>query len=228
MNTTLVIPHIPKTGGTSLRRHFDEHLEFNRTFIHQGPWGENRVASDGGTLWTNMPSDEQKEAEVIIGHKVKKDQVLSSLSGNRLLYATCIREPAERWVSDYNFQRGINTISESKSFWEFYFQYSNRNTQVNFLWNQFLGNKYTSNHDMLNHVIEELANFDCVGIMERYQPFLDQITDWLHLPRITQKFNVTGISHDRILTVDDEIRNKIKEDCEFDYKLYYWARDKAV
>lgn len=112
----LVIPHIPKTGGQTLRYHFDEHLQHDSLFIHAGPWGDLQSRNDGKEPWINRTNDFGIVPHVILGHYFEKQKISYKLKGQGLSYATCLRDPADRWESSYNFQRANGTVSSECSF----------------------------------------------------------------------------------------------------------------
>lgn len=129
----LVIPHIPKTGGQTLRSHFHEHLVHDEDFIHAGPWGDN-VSSDAGmTPWIDRPGAVVRAPRVVMGHGVTQHSIQTKLIGHEIVYATCLRDPADRWVSGYNFLRGTGGISEEVSFLQYVKDSKNDDYMINFL-----------------------------------------------------------------------------------------------
>ncbi len=94
-----ILPHIPKTAGQTLRFHFSKHLLVHDTYIHLGPWGQKNEQQMRLTPWSKRSFIERSRVKVISGHNVKKNEVISLLPGIDIKFATFLRDPADRWIS---------------------------------------------------------------------------------------------------------------------------------
>ena len=84
MNNTIVFPHCPKTGGTTLK---ERYMNENSTFAI-----------------TDLNHDVNEKTKVIFGHNVKIGHYENVLKNN-CIYITCLRNPISRMMSMYNFYR---------------------------------------------------------------------------------------------------------------------------
>ena len=84
MNNTIVFPHCPKTGGTTLK---ERYMNENSTFAI-----------------TDLNHDVNDKTKVIFGHNVKIGHYENVLKNN-CIYITCLRNPISRMMSMYNFYR---------------------------------------------------------------------------------------------------------------------------
>ena len=165
---------------------------------------------------------------MVFGHQVYRDEIRQLIPDNQLVYAINFREPAERWVSDYNFKLAIETIPSTTDFWDYFYTYSNQNELTNFVWHQYLQESSLPTDEMLEKVITELSSLDCIGVLERYQNFLDWVSTFLGLPKVEKKYNVSGVSHPKKMDITEEIRIQIKKNCVADYRLYDWVLEHAI
>jgi len=225
--TTLIIPHIPKTGGQSLRAHFDEHLLFNETFIHLGPWGDQMCRKRGLIPWREKSPAERSKARVIIGHDVHQPEIFDLLPPETCAFTTIFRDPAERWLSAYNYLVAQNHFEEETSFAEFWHS-ENHNYQVAFIWNVVLKQPLTDPETMLKGCIGALGKFEAVGILERYDNFTRWVCERLGLPPLTRHDNRSGIGFPKSATLTDDMRAEIRDTCAFDYRLYEWAQKSGL
>ena len=83
-NNTIVFPHCPKTGGTTLK---ERYRNTNPSF---------RI--------TDLGHKVTEQTKVIFGHSVQIGYYEEKLPNN-LIYITCVRDPISRIMSMYNFYR---------------------------------------------------------------------------------------------------------------------------
>lgn len=216
----LVIPHIPKTGGQTLRHIFNEQLTHNSDFIHLGPWG-NKLSTEAGLApWQQRQADERGKARVIFGHFVRKNEIEALLPNHTLNYATCLRQPADRWISEYNFKIAAGTIDRDTDFWSFFNAFENPNEQVTFLYHHYLQRPVTNIELMAEIALSELSRFTYVGLLDHYREYMEWICQFLDIAPDPVKKNVTGIDFDCVRTLSREEKQKINERCQYDMLLY--------
>ncbi len=114
---TLVFPHIPKTGGTTLLYHFRRHLG-DKSILSYGQ--HNRVVR----FFENLPQLEEMDADeigklhVVQGHSVSSD-ILPLLGSTKVKLLVVLRHPVGLTRSRFNqrkiglSQRGLDIDSES-------------------------------------------------------------------------------------------------------------------
>lgn len=225
--TTLIIPHIPKTGGQSLRAHFSQHLTFNETFIHLGPWGNRMCRKQGLTPWADKPPGDRAKARVIIGHDVWLPDIFDLLPAQQCALATILREPAERWLSAYNYLVAQDHFEEETSFADFW-RGQNHNYQVAFIWNIALKQPLTDPETMLQGCIDVLEKFEIIGTLDGYANFSHRVCDWLGLPPVTRHENRAGIHFPKKQILTQGMRAEIRDLCPYDYRLYEWAQTRSL
>lgn len=215
-----VMSHIPKTGGTSLRRHVEAHLTGTGEFVDMSASNKRREAAEGIAPWHQRSAAECEKARMIIGHRAFRPEIEAALPGRDIRYLTCLRDPAARWVSNYNFNYGRGHIDQGMDFFAFYERDHNPNIMCQFLWGQFLQRQPTDNATMLACLIEELEQFAFVGILEAYDQFAAFVSDSLGLPPLTKRYTVSGLHHPITQQVTPEIQDRIRDECDTDYTLY--------
>jgi hypothetical protein len=174
------------------------------------------------TPWVNKSSDVQKDAKIIFGHFVKQRDMQGVFPEEKLKYVTVLREPARRWVSQYNFELALNKYPNIKkmSFWEYFNKKNNANYMINFLCSQFFEIKFSSDEEKLNFVIDELKSFEYVACLENFPPFLDWLTNELNIPKLKKSYNVSKSREVDNFEPTNEDLNKLRELCQLDYQLY--------
>lgn len=224
----VVMPHIPRTGGTSLRLHAKTHLKPDGALVDLSAKTIREEEASGATPWHLRPKQERQNARFIIGHRVFEKDIKSGLAGRQIHYVTCLRDPAARWVSNYNFNIGRGWIESGTDFFSFYEKNKNRNSLCLFLWNQFYEKPPASNDAMLAFLIEELETFALVGVQEHYDYFARSICEFLGMPPLSKRYSASGDKHPITQMVTDDIRKRVLLDCEADYVLYNHFAQKSV
>ena len=218
---TLVIPHIPKTGGQSLRHHFAEYFEFNSEFVHLGPWGEDQLVRRELTPWINKDLESRRCAKIIFGHYVYSNEILNSFDLDEIAFATCLRDPAKRWISQFNFEVALGqypNISQI-TFWEYFNIKNNPAYMLNYLWHVFMKRGNASTDEKIKGVVELLAKFKYVGMLENYDAYSDWVTDYLKIPKVKKAQNVSSARNETIFKPTEEDLEKLRTICYLDYEL---------
>ena len=89
--------HIPKTGGTTLRDHFNLCLRPHDEFIHLGPEGIADATRLGLPPFDIRGDHERRRAFVILGHHVNC-RTQNSVPGKQPRNIVFLRDPAEETV----------------------------------------------------------------------------------------------------------------------------------
>ena len=219
----VVIPHIPKTGGQTLRNHFHRFLP--KEFVHLGPWGRENDRKFGHKPWEERPRDEQLRAKVLLGHQVTKVKIEKVFGRYKeRVYITCLRDPVERWVSEFNFKLKTD-LSIPKSFTLFFDSFGKieKNYQIYWIWRHFLSNHQDPYElgveKIFKIVLEELRRFALVGCLEDFASYQKKISHILGIPECLGWDNRRGVDHPEVDKGSIELRDRISKETIWDQRL---------
>ena len=103
---TVIVPHIPKTGGTALRYHFAKHLAEDEIMAH-GPHARTRRFFDDKFQMEELAPEDFEGIRMLLGHGVDETDIRNfRASPFRLL--TVLRHPVDLTRSAYNHMRSVN------------------------------------------------------------------------------------------------------------------------
>ena len=209
--------HVPKTGGQTIRTALSDHLEVDQSVVHMGAW----AAQMGFAITSNadiasLDPTARDRIKMVTGHKVNKET--ARLFGNRdVRKLVILRSPASRIVSLFNFRRsllerqGLPPVD-----FDDWYESLARNSMT-----RFLSRRLGVGRGDLAGVLRELDDFHLVGKTEEMDTWLPDLFATLGLPPILpERVNVTGVDHERLLTLDDRLAARILEDHPLDFALY--------
>lgn len=230
--------HIPKTGGQTLRDHFIKHLTLHDDFIHLGPLGENDAEAKGLAPFAQRDEATRRRARVIFGHNVYNG-VHALVPGKEPRYVTFLRHPAERIVSDYNFQMEMRRRENRKEIsFESFYRRGGKNYVIRWICNHFLG--YGNNYvirwisklflrmDSRGHSARKaffmtdraLRKFWLVGSTDRLESCVAPLLSDLGIPTELERSNITGRDFPKTLHLSDKLRRMIEANNPWDIKLF--------
>ncbi|MCF6300095.1 MAG: hypothetical protein L3J52_03095 [Proteobacteria bacterium] len=99
--TTYVFSHIPKTGGTSFRVHFQKHLIIHQEFIHLASKGNKQATLANLKPFALRSQQQRNQAKVIFGHDVNY-QTKQLVRNNKIVELVFFRDPLEWEISRFN------------------------------------------------------------------------------------------------------------------------------
>lgn len=118
-DTVYIFAHIPKTGGTTIRKHFEKNLS-PYEFVHLAEAGDRRIerrnqnkleteATDTPNLVTpfaNRTKEERQKVRVVLGHQVNLEtyKLFPNKTCKSIIF---LREPVSWLVSYYNWQMNM-------------------------------------------------------------------------------------------------------------------------
>ena len=203
-----IFSHIPKTAGTTLRIHFQQHLEDQVEFIHLANKGNKWAMEKGMLEYCNRTQSEREKAKVILGHQVnfKTKYLVPTLNPIEIV---AFREPISWEKSRYNqyVNRRVNNGLSQISFKQWITE--NEKTHSQFEW--FLSNylMLKANIRQLNDTSKEnllmytLSNFSHILFLENIDVTMNRIFAKLKIPSNPERKNVVG-EHKKNFYLDNE------------------------
>jgi len=214
--------HVPKTGGQTIRTGLSDHLEIDQSLIHLGVWAAQMgYAITSNAAIASLDPKARDRIKMVTGHKV--NQETARLFGNReIRNLVILRNPSARIVSLFNFRRSLlETQGLAPVDFDDWYVTLPPNSMT-----RFLTRRLGVGRDDVAGVLRELGSFHFVGKTEEMDMWLPDLFGTLGLPPILpERVNVTGIDHDRLLSVDDRLADRILEDHPLDFALYDAAEE---
>ncbi|OIJ18538.1 hypothetical protein BKP45_19025 [Anaerobacillus alkalidiazotrophicus] len=209
-NDLLIFLHIPKTGGTTLRKIVEAQYKPNEIITFS-----NREFLDEKIRY--MPSKELDRIKCLQGHS---QFGIHSYIQKSFKYITFLRDPIESMISLYYYVRNnpkqpMYKIALDNSLEEFIDIVEHNR----FTW--YLSG--TSSVD-IEKAKENLNNFHMVGITEMYEESLFLMMKSLNWKNIRYKKRNVNSNRPSSRLVPPKIINKISEKNQLDLNIYYHAK----
>ena len=238
--------HVMKTGGTTLAQQLkanfapEEHYPNRALDIRYE--GANVDIGNHLTVANliGLPEERRDRIRIYTGHW---PYVACELLGEDFFTFTILRDPVERTISllqqyarDAPWTNSANDDADDadalEELYEHWLLYEplihNHQTKIFSMTAADGPKRYTQVIDVdesrLSRAKDNLAHVDVVGLTERYDDFLDELTDrtTLRIERGRAK-NATPVSQAR--PVNDELRRRIRADNAIDLEFYEYAKD---
>lgn len=224
-NCVYMFLHIPKTGGSTLRRHLRTQIRPVERFC-----AYNRQDFNKGAAFFDEPgrAANWKAARVIAGHYVN-DSLDQRVGDREIRYITVLREPISRVVSQYNWsfrdaEEDDGTLPQPLEKW---LQTPGRwNMQARSVVKTFLQMPWESVRKMPEDELWDIASktlrdFWLVGQLENLETSMAPLFDALGIPgKITQKQKVAGVHYAKRLQNSPEVAEILAPTCRVDQRLY--------
>jgi len=222
---THIICHIPKTAGTTLRRHLKLLLEDQISLIHLARRGDIFCKKNNIVQYLKRSQADKNLARVIIGHNVNFDTKFH-ISNKKTIESVIFRDPIDWEISRYNQHVNRMCLRRKQPIsYEFWLK------NVNKLHSQFdwlLANYYCLNHRIkaLSKSLKKelllscLQNFDNIVMLEQFDDFIRYILIDLKLNEdLSQLKNQNVVGVDKVdyferIPLNLEL---IKKQTEYDY-----------
>lgn len=223
-HTTLIITHIPKTAGTTLRQHLLHDLSPDDQLIHLANAGKTYCAKTGQPYFTERTLEQRKLARVIIGHDVNFDTKYL-LEDHPFKEVVTFRDPHKWEISRYNqhvnrlVKRGHRALSFAewlKDVKKFHSQYDWFLAHYLCLKGQVNKLSETVKISLLEHALRQ---FDSVYMLDQFPLMLKDVTSELGLEETSRPLenqNVVGVHKADYFTATDEHLTLLEQQCRFD------------
>lgn len=232
-DATLIFHHIPKTAGSTLNAVLDANYPVGTIYSIESPIVEAL------TVFRTLPAERRRTFHVVRGHGVWG---LHAWLEQPCMYATLLRDPVDRLVSQYYFIRGspnhpLNQALRSRGKTLSEYLRNGINLQADNGQVRALSRCADSvdapapygscSRTMLETALHNLtAHYALVGVTERFDDFLalaKRVLGWRELGYSRRKVTKTRPAADEL---DTEDRAVIQEYSRLDQELYAAARER--
>jgi hypothetical protein len=223
-----VFVHLPKTGGHSLREFFRQHPLLDGRFVYlvsQETLDSTRLGMLP-SVFQQLPEQERKQVTVLLGHEVTKD-THRLVPGKVPRHIVFLREPAAALVSHYNYHMEQFRLAGKPpvEFEQWYDKSKRNNIRTRWLLRHFM--MQPSSIPMTSRDLEKvqatLGTFWFVGCTEHLDRDASLLFQRMGLAGSLRRFNVSGVHHQKVLTLDNPLRERLRADNPLDVQLYeHW------
>jgi hypothetical protein len=220
--------HMPKTGGQSLRSFFRKHFVQPHRFIHLvSPDTENAHFGCLSSDFAQRPLEERMQATVILGHVINKD-IHKLVPGKVPRHILFLREPAETLVSFYNYEMKLRRQNKQQPlipFEEWYDISKRDNMMTRWLLTRFMlePHPHKITRRERKRIQQMLRQFWFVGCTEHLDRDAPLLFERIGINGVLERANVSGLHHQKTLTLDTALRDRLRAENPMDVDLYeYW------
>jgi hypothetical protein len=216
-NSTKVFCHIPKTGGSSIRKALEAELPY---FLNIGKYSELEQ-------WDELIARQHaKPFDMISGHLRYAELRRLYGAGARIAAITFIREPVARVLSQYRFMISPKYPSHTafKNRYPTFVNFVEEGVPENPMLNTLVGSC-----DSLQQALQSVAqNFLFVGLTEfsTMHSFLAQRCLGLASFEVPGRINRTVSTIDNKIEMSDEIYEMVTQKCDLDIQFYNFFEKK--
>lgn len=208
-NYTLIFPHIPKTGGTTLLYHFSQSLGQDHIFV-LGRHNRVRRFFDDQPQFEWAPPADIAKVKVFQGHGVDQG-LLPHVDPDRAKLIVVLRDPVGRTKSAFRQQEGRHKRSGDKLSVDAFMGKDWDNTICNVLVRWFPDFIQDSSGTLFDKACDVLRCFDYVLTTEGMDQQLPPLLEHLKIPANIERRRVSTQRQD-ITFDDDAIRARNQAD----------------
>lgn len=209
--------HLPKTGGQTVRDCLLSRLDPGEDVLHLARIDSNALTRPGSNSEIAHLSDAARDQiRAVTGHTVDF-RTAELFAGRRQWTFVVLRDPASRLVSHYNFDCArADAEHHARPEFTTWYESRRRNEMTRFLLNR-LGTKPSS-------LAGRLSSLDFVGCTRQMDDWFPELLRILRLDGSSfGRKNVTGVDHERVLLLDEQLRQRIERDNADDVELFRFA-----
>jgi hypothetical protein len=213
--------HIPKTGGMSVFHHCNEFLGWNEELIHLDGRADDEARRLGFTHYRLKDARELARVRVVFGHDVRLGDA-ARLGGRAIRWVTCLRPPAARLVSHYNWEMGQrDEAGRPVEAFEGWCARQRRNWMTRWLHEQLLGgDPAVSDEAAFDAVAAALDRFWLVCTTEDFEAGMRRLTESLGLPPIAKRTNAAGEAYPMRAALTGAIEERVARAHPLDVRLH--------
>lgn len=244
--------HVPKCGGSSVEKGIQEAfglrsgIQFSRQglvarpeCIHLSAHASKKAAD---ALGVDLQAHReqvllyfmsQSPPPLLIGGHFKFSKTAYNEYGEDFFFVTMIRDPVERWISQYLYNRykDGSHFSIEKGMEE-YINTNRSKESGKMLINYFAGfqSEYrASDSDKLNEAKKTIGKFDVVGFLDNIDRFEESFEQRVGASIDVPRRNENPVDdNERKNIIDDDVMRKIKDICNKDIEFYEYARERYL
>ena len=238
--------HVPKCGGNSIKdalrasivdlnyRNDDKYVYLNNSAIE----GIVEQFAQEQSEELKLPQDSyyripealllyhmyKSKTQCIAGH-IPYSKLAYEKFGDKYAFITLLRNPVERWISEYFYNRQSGRANASMSIEEY--AVSERGLVQGTEYVLFMGGRANQNDHISNKAIKRavsnLDNFRLIGFVEDMQGFADRFAQEFGPTLNIGRENVTTANEGRD-SISAELMTQIENICEPDLEIYQRAK----
>jgi hypothetical protein len=235
--------HVPKCGGSSLSRAFRLRFLFSQVKIEESaaypagcylsgqsppvgdssapatPEAERELQRFKGALFAYLLADDVKYVQ---GH-VHFDRRLYEAYRHSHRFVTLLRDPVERYLSQYYYDFGRNNRNRIDVPLETFVD-TPRGIATGRVFLNYFGETHREGLTEARHVDRAKANlelFTVTGLLDELDVFAEQVR---HRLGVKLRIGHVNKGHRRRQPISDELRGRIRERCAVDIEIYAHAR----
>lgn len=231
MNKTYIFTHIPKTGGTSYRIHFQKHMRDQLDFIHLANKGFKWAKEQNLPIYPERSKEERLKAQIIFGHLVnyQTKQLVASKPVEEVVF---FRDPEKWLVSRYNqmMNNWSRQDKEAMPFIQWLHEVELYSSQFDWFFGHYLQMKLPvrmlplpSKQHLLTYALD---HFHHVCFTDQISAFGQYLCQQLNIDTEIQRENVVGVDKVDYFTDGPDERAELENACRNEYILYNMVRDR--